>query len=81
MARKVASKEEATEAAPDQQSDTPKQKGVWFIKNQLNEIVLLDNEQTYQFTKARECFFDPNMIEQLRKAAKRHNIIEVKPEE
>lgn len=76
MARHVAHKD--VTAAPVE-AGTETRKGVWFIKNNINELVLLPGgkgDKTYKFTRCRECFFDPEMIEGIRSVADRHHIIE-----
>lgn len=77
MARRIQNPEDAvSEGASDQVPPA----GVTFIKNQVNELITLDNGQKYKFPASSITTNDADLIAQLRLAADRkgnpHGIFE-----
>ena len=67
MARDVT--EQSAAAAPAATAE-----GVVFIKNRINEIVVLPGNQKFKFAKSRITVSDPKLIEGLKKVASKYGI-------
>ena len=69
MARQITETQEAV------LTEAETQVGTAFVKNHLNEIIVLPNGNTYQFKKTREVITDPELVKGLKKVAGKYGII------
>lgn len=75
MARKIVPTEEAV-VTPSVDEKSTGAYTATFVKNQVNEIIVFEDGDTYQFAKSKETINDPVLADKLRKVATKFGIFE-----